>query len=171
MHAVELVASLTQAGGIGIFGNIGGGEEIEPLVERVAAPAVEVVHLQDDVAGVEVADRLGLERLLLEGRQLQQVVLGEPPELSLALVDAVLALPQVEIDDINAVHTLHMLVIFPAVDIFRDELRGPEEHPLEVGELCLALHLDKQKGAAGVFGQQIDPVALRIGVVLVCLAL
>ena len=143
VHAVELFACLTQTGGIGIFGNVGGGEEIEPLVERVATPAVKVVHLQDDVAGVEVADRLGLERLFLKGRQLQQVVLGEPPELSLSLIHAVLALPQVEVDDVDAEHALHVLVIFPAVNIFRNEFRGSEEHPLEVGEFCLALHLDE----------------------------
>ena len=67
----QLLPRLLKARGIGILGNLGVGQEVAPLLQRHLRPAVEVVHLQDDVLREELVDGIHAKLLLLEGRQLQ----------------------------------------------------------------------------------------------------
>ena len=92
-------------------------------------------------------------------------------ELRLTDIHHVLALPEVEIDNVDGVHLLHMLVVVAAVHVFRNKLRRPEEHALEVGKLRLALHLDEQQFATAVLGQQVHAVVFGLVTVLVTFAL
>ena len=128
------------------------------MLQRDLRPAVEVVHLQDIVFRIELIDLVHPELLTLERRQPKHVVLVDAPELGLAVINEVLALTQVEVDDVDAVHLLHVVVVLTAVDILRDEFRGAEEDALEIGVFGLALHLDEQQLALLVLGQDVHAV-------------
>ena len=67
LHDAELLTRFLQSGGVCIVGNVAGGEEVQPLVQRHTRPSVEVVHLQDIVFRIELIDIAYLELLLLVG--------------------------------------------------------------------------------------------------------
>ena len=90
-HEVLFLSCRLQASYISILGDVGGGKEIHPLLQRYVAPSVEVIHLQDDIVWIEVTDGIRLEFLPLEGRELQKIAFVRAPELYLALVGAVLS--------------------------------------------------------------------------------
>ena len=87
------------------------------------------------------------------------------------MIDEVLALPQVEIDDVDRVHLLDVIVVLATVNILRHQFGGTEQNALEVGILRLALHLDEQQLAGCVLGQDIHTVAFAVLAVLVAFAL
>ena len=167
----ELLAGFMQARRRRVFRNVTRIEEIYPLLQRYFRPSVEVVHLQDIVFRVKVAHRADLELLLLEGGQTQKLAVVDALELRLPVIDHVRAVAQIEIHDVHAVYLPDMLVPFPAVDVFRHELRRAEQHPLEIGELRVVLHLDDEQLATVVFRQQVHTVLLVVFVLLVALAL
>ena len=85
-------------------------------------------------------------------------------------VDEVLSLPEVEVNDVDAIDFLHVLIVFPAVNILCHKLGGTEQDALEVGVLRLALHLNEQQFSVFVFGQKVNAVLLCIVTVLIALA-
>ena len=67
-HAVNLqfLPRLVKAWRRGVVGDFRCVEEIDPLLQRHLTPLVEIVDLQDEILGIEVADGVHLEPLLLE---------------------------------------------------------------------------------------------------------
>ena len=92
-------------------------------------------------------------------------------ELRLAMIHAVLTLAQVEIDDVDAIHLLHVFIVLTAIDVFRHQLRRAEEDALEIGIFGLSLHLDQQQFTAVILSKNIDTVQLGILMVFVTLTL
>ena len=92
-------------------------------------------------------------------------------ELGLPMIDEVLALTEVEIDNINGIDLLDVIIVLSAVDIFRHQLGCSEEDALEIGILRLALNLDEQQFAVNVLSQNIYTVRLVIDVFFIALAL
>ena len=146
-------------------------EEIDPLLQRHLAPLVEIVDLQDEVLGIEVADGVHLEPLLLERGERQQLAVVYAAKLGLAVIDDVRAPAKVEVDDVHTVDLADVLIVLSAVDVFCDEFRGSEEHSLEVGQFRLVLHLNEVQLALVVLGENIYAVLLVVLVLLVALAL
>ena len=68
------------------MGNLRCIEEIDPLLKRHLAPLVEIVDLQDEVLGIEVADGVHIELLLLERGERQQLDVVYAAELGLAMI-------------------------------------------------------------------------------------
>ena len=92
-------------------------------------------------------------------------------ELRLAVVDVVLALSQFEIDDVDGVELAHLVVVIAQVDVLRDGLGHPVEHPVEVVQLVIVLHLDDEQAAQAVLDQHVGAVELVGRVLLVAFAL
>ena len=168
---LQLAARLVKSRSIGIIGNLPGVEEVDPLLQRHFRTAVEVVHLQDVVFGIEFAHLAHVELLLLEWRQRQHLSVVYAPKLRLAMIHDVRAIAEIEVDDVDAVNLAHVLVAFAPVDVFGDEFGGAEEHPLEIGKLRLVLHFDEEELPRFVFSEHVHAVLLVVDALLVALAL
>ena len=161
-HAVQLqlFLHLVQSRCRGMFRHVSRVQVINPLLQRRFCHPVEVIHLQDIILRIKLAHLVHLERLLLEGAQLQHIPLVNPHELRLPVIHEILAVSQREIHDVHAVHLAYLVVSLSAVDILRHQLRSPEQHPLEIRILIVVLHLDEHQFPFRVLRQHVHAVVL-----------
>ena len=102
---------------------LAGLEELYPLVKRSLGHLVEIVYPQHVVFGKDVASVFTDEYFPLAHRQLQYVILVvKATELRLAVVDIVLALAEVEVDNVYRVYFAYLVVVVAEVNVFRDGL-------------------------------------------------
>ena len=168
---LEAFAGFGQTGSVGLVGNLARVEEVDPLVYGHYRPFVEVVYAQDVVLRIELTDRIYPESLLLEGGEVEQLVVMQSAELGFAMIDVVASAAQSEIDNVDAEYLAYILVAFTTVDVFRHELGGAEQHALEVGIFVVVLYLKQDESPLAVFGQQVHTVVLVKLAFLVAFAL
>ncbi len=92
-------------------------------------------------------------------------------EFGLSMIYIVRAMPQREINDINAIDLANLVIALTSIDIFSHQLGSPEQHTLEVSIFIVVLNLYQNKLAFGVLGKHIDTVILVILILLIAFAL
>lgn len=91
-------------------------------------------------------------------------------EFCLPVVDIILALPQLEIDDVDGIQLAYPVVVIPKVDVLRDGLGDSVEHPVEIVQFMVILHLNDEQTALTVLRQHVRTVELIVGVFLIAFA-
>ena len=82
-----------------------------------------------------------MQVVLLMLRQLQGVLGMYADKRGLAVIQIVGTFAKVEIEDVDAVHLLHLFVDHPLAHMLRDGLGHAIEHPLQVVEFAALLDL------------------------------
>ena len=104
-------------------------------------------------------------------RQPQRVLGMDADKGGLAVVQIVGTLAKVEIQDVDAVHLLHINIVTTLADMLSDGLGYAIEHTLEIVKLAALLYLNKDNLTLGVLGLDVNAIELVILVLLVRLAL
>ena len=89
----------------------------------------------------------------------------------LSVVEVVGSLSQVEVEDADAVHLLHLVVLVAQLDVFRDGLCHAVEYAFQVVEFPCELYLHDDYLSLGVLCLDIDAVELVVEGILVAFAL
>ena len=92
-------------------------------------------------------------------------------ELVLAMIEIVGPLAQVEIDDADGVHLLHLVVLVAQLDVLGDGFRYTVEDAVQIVELTRLLYLHQNDFALRVEGLDVHAVELVVLGLLVALAL
>ena len=147
MASFKFLARFIQPRCSGVRGYFAGVEVVNPFLERTFGHLVETIDFQNVVFRIELADRIGLEGLPLEGGEFEQVVGVDAAELGFAVVHVVLAVTQREVNNVDAVNLAYFGVIVASLNVFRHEFRRAEEHALEVSVLAVVLYFNQKKFA------------------------
>ena len=83
------------------------------------------------------------EELLLSVVQPQLIVVMDPSELGFSMINIVLAMPQIEVQDIDGNHLDDVFIEFRFGDVLGNCFGGHKQDPLEVVELPFILDLDE----------------------------
>ena len=91
-------------------------------------------------------------------------------EVRATAIDVVAALTQVEIDDVDGEHLLHLLVLVARLHVVGDDLRRAVQHTIQVAVLPFVLHLDNHLPPVSILTHDVDTVVLVRSVSLIPLA-
>ena len=144
---------------------------VHPFLQGGDGKLVELVYADDEILGEHVLRHHDLQVFTFVFGQLQRVVGVYSLEGHLTVVQVVFALAQLEIEDIDAEHLLHLAVVFAATYMLGDGFCNAVEHTLKVVELAGLLNLYENDFTLGVLCLDVYAVLLVMPRLLVGLAL
>ena len=144
-----------------------GFQKTNPLIQRRHSMAVKLVNAEYVILREQVTCLFLYESIPLFHGQFQRVSRVDAFEHRFPMVDVVVPLAQVEIHDVHRVYFPDFRVLVPLVDVFRNCLRCPVQHPLEVVQLTCVLDFHKHQFTLLVLRQQVHPVEFVVLALLV----
>ena len=168
---LQTLAGLNQTGHRRVRADVLVLQVLHPFLQRTHGHLVELVHADDEILREHILWSHHAQVVTLVGRQPQSVLCVYADKRGLTVVQVVGTLAKTEVQDINAVHFLHLEIVLAASHVLGDGLRHTVEHALEVVQLAALLYLHQDDFSFGVPGLDVNTVKLVLTVLLVRLAL
>ena len=128
LHKGQFLLGLLQTGSLGIVLDDTVFQILHPFVKGSLRNFVELVDTEQEILREHLLGQVGCQQAIVEilhvflGKAQQRVFLGHAPKLRLAVVSVVLALTQIEIQDVDRIHLLDVLIALAKVYLLGDGL-------------------------------------------------
>ena len=143
----------------------------KPFLQRCRGYFVELIHTDDIVFGEDVRGGHHANGIPVTRVDDEQVLSMYAYELVLTMIEVVGTLAQVEVDNADRVHLLHLVVLVAQSHMLRDGLGNAVENALQIVELTRLLNLHQDNLALRVPGFDVDAVELVVLSFLIAFAL
>ena len=169
-HAEQSLASFAKAGSLGTFLDAVVLQIVKPFLKRGSGNLIEFVDTDDIIFRENLFRPAQPDFVFLLGVHLQAVVAVYTDKGSRAVIQIVTTPSQVEIEDIDGIHLLHVRIEFAYMDMFRDSFGNAVEHTLQIVELACQLHLHNDDFPFAVQGLNVHTIKLVRRTFLIALA-